>query len=249
MLGAALRDVPRESFVVGTKIGRYDTDTFDFSAHRAARSVDESCQRLGLDAVDIVLCHDVEFGDLDLVAKETIPALARLRDSGRVRAVGLSAYPLEALAYVVAAAPPGSVDVVLSYCNYTLQNDRLSLLLPAMQRAGVSVVNASPLSMGLLTKTGGPDWHPAPAHVRTAARKASDLCEARGKSLATLALQYALAAPPPVVSTLVGIADTAMLQMNVAAATQVADATLVDAVHGALGDARGVRWDSGRFLA
>ena len=71
VLGKALKTmpIPRESFVVSTKCGRYGhTHTgFDFSAERVTRSVDESLERLNLDYVDIMICHDIEFVSLDQV--------------------------------------------------------------------------------------------------------------------------------------------------------------------------------------
>lgn len=68
VLGKAMKTmpIPRESFVVSTKCGRYGSG-FDFSAERVTHSVDESLERLNLDYVDIILCHDIEFGSLDQV--------------------------------------------------------------------------------------------------------------------------------------------------------------------------------------
>ena len=69
VLGKALKTmpIPRESFVVSTKCGRYGHNGFDFSAERVTRSVDESLERLNLDYVDIMICHDIEFVSLDQV--------------------------------------------------------------------------------------------------------------------------------------------------------------------------------------
>lgn len=68
MLGKALKalDVPRNEYIVSTKCGRY-IEGFDFSAERVTRSIDESLERLQLDYVDILQCHDIEFGSLDQV--------------------------------------------------------------------------------------------------------------------------------------------------------------------------------------
>lgn len=95
VLGKALKTmpVPRESYVVSTKCGRYGSG-FDFSAERVTRSVDESLERLNLDYVDIILCHDIEFGSLDQIVNETVPALQKLKDSGKVRHIGISGLPL-----------------------------------------------------------------------------------------------------------------------------------------------------------
>src|SRR3954465_5210157 len=47
LLGPALRGVPRDSYLLGTKLGRYDAAHFDFSARRVVESVDASLPRLG----------------------------------------------------------------------------------------------------------------------------------------------------------------------------------------------------------
>ena len=67
-LGKALRGLPREQIVVSTKVGRYGPEAFDFSGPRVTASVHESLARLQLDYIDIIQCHDIEFGDLDQVA-------------------------------------------------------------------------------------------------------------------------------------------------------------------------------------
>src|SRR5437588_1540951 len=67
VLGKAFKEIPRDRFIIGTKCGRYDVDRFDFSVERVTRSVDESLQRMGLDWLDIIQCHDIEFGNLQQV--------------------------------------------------------------------------------------------------------------------------------------------------------------------------------------
>src|SRR6185312_4517270 len=54
LLGVALRGVPRDSYILGTKLGRYDLAHFDFSARRVAESVDVSLHRMGTDHLDII---------------------------------------------------------------------------------------------------------------------------------------------------------------------------------------------------
>src|SRR5258707_8940723 len=61
LLGVALRGVPRDSYILGTKLGRYSGAHFDFSARRVVESVDVSLHRMGVSHLDIVLCHDIEF--------------------------------------------------------------------------------------------------------------------------------------------------------------------------------------------
>src|SRR5436305_9885932 len=79
LLGIALRDVPRESYTLCTKLGRYDLQHFDFSAKRVAESVDVSLHRLGTDHIDLMLCHDIEFVEMQQIVDETIPALRKIQ--------------------------------------------------------------------------------------------------------------------------------------------------------------------------
>src|SRR6185436_14798257 len=85
LLGVALKGVPRESYLLGTKLGRYDLAHFDFSAKRVAESVDVSLHRLGTDHLDIVLCHDIEFVPMQQIVEETLPALRQIQQTGKVR--------------------------------------------------------------------------------------------------------------------------------------------------------------------
>jgi len=167
MLGKALKTlmVPRDQYVVSTKCGRY-AEGFDFSAQRVTQSIDESLARLNLDYVDILQCHDIEFGSLDQIVNETIPALQKLKETGKVRYIGITGLPLNVFTYVLDRVPPGSVDVILSYCHYSINDTSLEDLLPYLKSKGVGVITASPLSMGLLTENGPPEWHPAPSELK-----------------------------------------------------------------------------------
>src|SRR5436309_4689928 len=92
LLGVALRGVPRESYLLGSKLGRYDLAHFDFSARRVVESVDVSLHRMGVDHLDICLCHDVEVVEMAQVVEETIPALRKVQQQGKVRFIGISGY-------------------------------------------------------------------------------------------------------------------------------------------------------------
>lgn len=109
MLGRTLRRVAREKFILAIKVGRYgaDFDGFDFSAARVSQSVDESLNRLGVDFVDIIQCHDIEFGDLTQIVEETLPALRRVVETGKARFVGITGLPLKVFRQLVARAEVG----------------------------------------------------------------------------------------------------------------------------------------------
>lgn len=175
MLGKGLKalGVPRSEYIVSTKCGRY-REGFDFSAERVTKSIDESLERLQLDYVDIFQCHDIEFGSLDQVVNETIPALQKLKEAGKIRFIGITGLPLEIFTYLLDRVPPGTVDVILSYCHYSINDSTLEDLLPYLKTKGVGIISASPLAMGLLTEFGPPEWHPASPELKVRLLSASD---------------------------------------------------------------------------
>lgn len=190
LLGVALKDVPRDSYNICTKLGRYDVGHFDFSARRVAESIDVSLHRLKCGHLDIVLCHDIEFVPLGQVIEETIPALRRAQQAGKVRYIGISGYP-QKIFHVTAAA--AELDCVLSYNQYTLQNTRFAdETIPMLKSKGIGVMNAGPFSARLLTNAPLPVWFRDPTDVQQVARLAADHCAARGVDIAQLALQFCL---------------------------------------------------------
>jgi L-galactose dehydrogenase len=204
LLGIALRGVPRESYTLCTKLGRYDLTHFDFSAKRVAESVDVSLHRLGTDHLDIILCHDIEFVPMQQIVDETIPALRKIQQSGKVRYIGFSGYPMKIFRFVLDQT---DVDCVLSYNQYTLQNTRFAdEIVPYLKEKEVGVMNAGPFSARLLTNAPLPPWLKEPEDVKAAARAAAAHCAERGVDIAKLALQFCLA-NPDIATTVSGSAN------------------------------------------
>jgi len=209
LLGIALRDVPRNSYTLCTKIGRYDLAHFDFSAKRVAESVDVSLHRLGTDHLDIVLCHDIEFVEMQQIVDETIPALRKIQQAGKVRFIGFSGYPQKIFRFI---CDQTNVDCVLSYNQYTLQNARFAdETIPYLKPKGVGIMNAGPFSARLLTNAPLPKWLKEPEDVKAAARRAAGLCAKRGVDLAKLALQFSCA-NPDITTTIAGSANPANIR-------------------------------------
>lgn len=209
LLGIALRGVPRESYTLCTKLGRYDLEHFDFSAKRVAESVDVSLHRLGTDHLDIVLCHDIEFVPMQQIVDETIPALRRIQQAGKVRYIGISGYPMKIFRFILEQA---KVDCVLSYNQYTLQNTRFAdEIVPYLKAKGVGAMNAGPFSARLLTNAPLPAWLKEPEEVKAAARKAAALCASRGVDIAQLAVQFSIA-HPDIATTVAGSANPANIR-------------------------------------
>lgn len=209
LLGIALKEVPRDSYTLCTKLGRYDLGHFDFSAKRVAESVDVSLHRLGTDHLDIILCHDIEFVPMDKIVDETIPALEKIRDAGKVRFIGFSGYPQKIFRFICDQA---DVDCVLNYNQYTLQNTRFAdETAPWLVERGIGVMNAGPFSARLLTDAVLPAWLKEPQSVKEAAREAATLCRARGTPIAKLALQFSLE-NPLIATTIAGSANPANIR-------------------------------------
>ncbi len=204
LLGIALREVPRNQYTLCSKLGRYDVGHFDFSAKRVAESIDVSLHRLGTDHLDIILCHDIEFVPLQQIIDETLPALRRIQQSGKVRFVGISGYPMKIFDVV---SSQSELDCILSYNQYTLQNTRLAdEIVPKLKAKNIGIMNAGPFAARLLTNATLPVWFRDPKDVQAAAKKAAEYCQARGVDIAQLALQFSCA-NPDMATTVAGSAN------------------------------------------
>jgi L-galactose dehydrogenase len=241
-LGRALAG-KRDEVVLATKCGRYGRDDFDFSAKRIRLSVEESLRRLRTDHVDLLLAHDVEFGDINVITAETIPAMRRLQEEGKTRSVGVSGYPLSVLMTIARRTP---VDCILSYCRYNLLiQDMDTVLAPFAESLEIGLINAAPLHMGMLTEAGAPDWHPASEQVRDAVREALAFCKRRDFDLSEAGLRFCFEYPH-VTSTLVGMSTSDQVRKNLAAFHSRTDPVLLNEVQAILAPATNVVWPSGR---
>lgn len=244
VLGKALREIPRDKYYLSTKVGRYGKDglnTWDYSGRRATESVYESMERLGVDYIDLINVHDIEFADLHQVVEETLPALVELREKGVVGHVGITDLQLENLQWVVDHAAPGTVESILNFCHFTLNDDKLLDFLDYFEERGIGVINASPLSMGLLSQRGVPTWHPAPASLVEACRRAVEHCSAKGYPIEKLAMQFSVS-EPRIATTLFSSANPANVAKNIAYVSERPDMELVSEVKRIIGDQQRVSW-------
>jgi len=245
ILGKALRGVPRDRYLLGTKVGQYAEGVFDFSAARVRRSLDESCARLGVEHIDLLQCHDVEFVDLDQIVGETLPALVQLRQEGRIGQIGLTGLPLKIFPAVIDRVAAGTVDVVLSFCHYELNDTTLESLLPYFAQRGIGVINAAPTGMGLLAERPAPAWHPASPAIIAGCRRAAEFCRARGVDIVKLAIQFAVA-HPGIATTVIGTASPENMRKNVAYAEEPIDPSLLAEVLAVLGPIKDHNFTRGR---
>lgn len=244
VLGKALREIKRDKYYLSTKVGRYGKDgvnTWDYSARRATESVYESMERLGVDHIDLINVHDIEFADLHQVVDETLPALVALRDKGVVGHVGITDLQLENLQWVIDHVAPGTVESILNFCHFTLNDDKLLDYLDYFEQRGIGVINASPLSMGLLSRRGVPAWHPAPKSLVDACRRAVEYCDAKGYPIEKLAMQYSLS-EPRIATTLFSSANPENVAKNIAFVSEQSDWELIGEVKRIIGDQQRVSW-------
>ncbi|HIN29443.1 TPA: aldo/keto reductase [Candidatus Poribacteria bacterium] len=242
VLGKALRTINRDQYYLATKVGRYGLQDFDFTVNSVIKSVDQSLARLSIDYIDLIQCHDIEFGDLGMIINETIPALRKVQKQGKVRFIGITGLPLKIFCYVLERT---AVDTILSYCHYALNDVSLESLIPTFEDENIGIINASALSMQLLTNIGAPDWHPADDEIKVACLKAAEHCRSKGADIAELGLQFALA-NPKIHTTLMGTANPENVKKNVACVNQTPDTQLLTEILEILDSIRDRTWSSGR---
>lgn len=245
VLGKALKLIPRDKYYLSTKVGRYGKDGvnyWDYSAKRATESVYESMERLNVDYIDLINVHDIEFTDLQKVAEETLPALVELKKKGIVGHVGITDLQPENLKWVIEHSEEGTVESVLNFCHYCLNDELLVDFLDFFEERGIGVINASPLSMGLLSESGAPDWHPAPEALKGACTRAAQYCKEKGYPIEKLAVQYSTSLNPRIATTLFSSANPQNVLKNIQFVNEPMDEQLVKEVKAIIGDQMGARW-------
>jgi D-threo-aldose 1-dehydrogenase len=225
-IGKFLAGIPRDSYVVSTKVGRLlepsdgtglDLDNgfavpanqrrvWDFSADGIRRSVESSLERLGLDRVDVLLLHDPD-EHWAQAAGEGFPALAELRSQGAVGAVGVGMNQWQMPARFIRET---SIDVVMLAGRYTLlEQSAAGEFLPLCVEHSVSVLAAGVFNSGLLARPKVADdakynYEPAPRDLVVRAQRIAAVCERHGATLPQAAVQFVLR-HPSVASVVLGV--------------------------------------------
>lgn len=236
----------RHKVLLATKTGRYGKDReigFDFSAGRVIRSLEESLRRLRTDYIDVFQIHDIEYARKEQIIEETMPAMIKLKESGKVRFVGITGYPLGILRDVALAT---NVDTILSYCRYNLMDTAMDdILTPVAKRQGIGLINGSPLHMRVLSDLGAPGWHPAPERVRAMGSRVAAYCRSRGVDISDLAMRFVLQ-HDYVASTLVGMSKVRSVERNLRSLGKEPDPELLAAVRKMIEPVANIPWKEGR---
>jgi len=224
--GRTLRNVPRESYVLSTKVGRVldpvepGSDrlawSFDFSRRGVVRSFESSLERLGLERVDILFIHDPD-NHYEQAMAEAAPVLIELQQKGRVKAIGagMNQWEME-----LEFARAGHFNCFLVAGRYTLLDQTaLPEFLPYCLEHGISVVAGGPYNSGILAV--GPrdgatfNYRAASPDMMEKARRIAAVCERHRVPLRAAALQFILA-HPAIASVIPGARSVAEVEENVA---------------------------------
>ena len=235
-LGHVLRTKPRDSFVLSTKVGRVlfrPRDPahfrherwvgglpfelrFDYTRDGVLRSYEDSLARLGMNTVDALLIHDLDFKHheteagvegrfRELEAGGGLQALEELQDRGEIRAIGAG---INHVGMIPRFLERFDLDFFLVAMPYTLlSQEALDVELPLCAERGASVVIGAPLASGILAR--GPDddplygYRPAEAPIREKTRQVDAVCRRHGVPLGAAALQFPFG-HPSVVSVIPG---------------------------------------------
>lgn len=210
-LGDAIKG-KRNDILLATKCGRYGLRDFDFSYQRILDSADESLKRLKTDYVDLMQLHDIEFGSKEQVLNEAIPALQKIKASGKARFVGITGLPVR---YLAAIAKEVEVDTVLSWAHYNLLQDEINAaLVPLCHQKDMGLMNAAPLVQRILSDASIPAWHNAPAELQTIQAPLLACCKKYGVALSDVAIRYAID-HPFISSTIIGMCDQSNVKKNI----------------------------------
>ena len=231
-LGRALLDIPRDSFILSTKVGRVLNPVdvtpssphfqslpkmepvFDYTRDGILRSLEESLKRLNLDRVDIAYIHDAD-DHWEQAIGEAYPTLADLRSQGVVQAIGVGMNQWEMEARF---AREGDFDCFLLAGRYTLLDQSgLAELMPVCLERNVSLVLGGPYNSGILASDLGSratyNYETAPSEIIENARKIKAVCDRHAVPLKAAALQFGLL-HPTVAATIPGARSVAEVEEN-----------------------------------
>ncbi|MGV8879694.1 MAG: aldo/keto reductase [Sphingobacteriaceae bacterium] len=240
-LGKAL-DGKRQNIVLATKCGRY-ADHFDFSYQRVISSIDESLKRLQTDYVDLYQLHDIEFGSMGQLLNEAVPAILKVKESGKARFIGITGLPVRYLAHI---ARQVDLDTVLSWAHYNLLEDEINdELVPLSLEKGFGLMNAAPFLQRILTDAPLPPWHRSPQPLKDMQPKLISLCAKYGLALSDVALSYAIA-HPQITTTITGMCEVDKVETNLKASRLVLPDALLNEISTLVAPVKNQMWFEGR---
>jgi len=241
-LGKALLGKRKDVFLA-TKCGRYDLRAFDFSAKRIMASIDESLQRLQTDYVDLFQLHDIEFVTKEQILNEAMPAIEKIKASGKARFIGISGLPVR---YLATIAKEVELDTVLSWAHYNLLEDEINNeLVPLSKEKGFGLMNAAPLLQRILSDATVPEWHNAPKEMIAVQPALLNICKKYGVRLSDVAMRFAMN-HPNIATTIVGMNSLTNIQQNLSAVDFKIPAGILEEMAVVIAPIKNLMWFEGR---
>jgi len=242
-LGRFLRGLPRESYLLSTKVGRYLVapkrgeavdkgqwiaplglkPILDYSYDGTMRALEQSVNRLGVASIDIVYIHDLDRrnlgADFDRCYAQALDgayrALDELRRSGDVKAIGAGINEADVATDLIRAC---DLDCLMLAGRYTLlEQGALDDFLPLAARRKVDVVVAGVFNSGILVKGPVPggkyDYGEAPPDIVARAKRIAEVCTEFGVSMAAAAVQFPFG-HPAIKTVVVGMSRLKNVRQN-----------------------------------
>jgi len=236
LLGEALQGIPRDSYVLSTKVGRLLTPEdpskmadsqwknissyrwdFDFSYDAVMRSFEESLKRMKIDRIDVLLIHDPD-DHWETAIRGAYPAVRKLREQGVVKAIGAGMNQWEMLKRF---AEEGDFDCFLLAGRYTLiDHTSLAEFIPLCERKQISIIIGGPYNSGILAGGTTFNYAPASAELLERVQKIRAICDRYGVDIKAAALQFPLA-HSVVAATIPGARNSSELDENLKLITSV----------------------------
>ena len=242
-LGNALKDRPRDAYVLATKLYFPMTDTDSgLSREQVEKQLDASLQRLQTDYVDLYQCHRYDSGT---PLEETMEALTRAVESGKTRYIGFSEWPADKIREAIDLSKSrGFAKFVSSQPQYSLVwREPEEEVIPLCAENGISQIVWSPLGQGVLTGKYDPDSPPPPGTRATseemggfierlmkpdllrAVQRLKPIAEEAGMTLPQFALAWVLR-EPNVASAITGASRPEQVLENAHASGAIVDTQL-----------------------
>jgi D-threo-aldose 1-dehydrogenase len=233
--GHTLRQLPRDDYVISTKVGRrlvalkpgeVNNDRqkgglpfrveFDYSYDGVMRSWEQSVARLGLGKIDLLLIHDVDGkAHFDDCLNGAVKALEELKSCGEIKAFGAG---LGQMGWACRFLEETDADCIMITGGYTLlDQSALTKLLPLCQEKGASLLVGGPYNSGILAKGPVPGalyyYQEPSAEILEKTRQIQEIGNKYHIPLPAAALAFPLA-HPAVASVVAGSGSPHSVQKN-----------------------------------